>query len=103
MTQSVAGSPINRRYFWDVDPATLDPETYSTFIIERLLEEGDKVAVAWLEQTYDRQNLRDVVRSSRRLSPKTANFFALRLGIPKGEIRCLTPSYQKAHVQRWPH
>jgi len=103
MTNQLTPSPLNRRYFWDVDPSKLDPQQRSTFIIERLLEEGDRQAFHWLEAMYSSNQVRRVLTSSRRISPRTANFFSLVLDIPKQEFRCLNPSYRKAHAQHWPH
>lgn len=83
-------TPLTRAYFQDVDPATIDVEQHATFIIERLLEFGDDVAVVWLEKTYQREQLADVVRTSGRLSRKSGNYFAIKYGIPTEEVQCLT-------------
>lgn len=83
-------TPLTRAYFQDVDPDTIDVSQHATFIIERLMEFGDDTAVAWLERTYPREQLAEVVRTSRRISPKSANYFAIKYGIPIEEVRCLT-------------
>ena len=99
----MAPSPLTHRYFQDVDPSAIDPRTHATFVIERLLELGDEAAIGWLRAEYPLETIRAVLRSSRRISPLSANFFALEFHVPREEIRCLTPSYMKAHAARWPH
>ncbi|MDI3281573.1 MAG: hypothetical protein QJR13_09405 [Bacillota bacterium] len=88
--------PFLYKFFWDTDPSRLDARRDRSFILERLLELGDDEAVHWLLSTYPREEIEEVVRYSRRLSRKTANFWALRYGLPQEEIRCLrTPSPPK--------
>lgn len=100
--KTAAPNPLTRRLFWDVDPLSLNLQQHRVFIIERILEEGDETAVNWLKRTYPLETIQDVLRTSRRLSPKTANFFATELSVSMKEIRCLQPSYRRAHVLRWP-
>jgi len=73
------------KFFWDTDIYALDENTYSTFIIERLLEYGDDEAIQWVRSVYTKEMIAQVVRTSRRLSRKTVNFWALYLGFPREE------------------
>ncbi len=100
---TVDRTPLNRTYFQDVDPAGIDVQQHATFIIERLLEFGDDAAIVWLEHTYPKHQLATVVRTSRRISPKSANYFALKYEIPASEVPCLSQSYRRAHALRWAH
>jgi hypothetical protein len=78
--------------FWDVDTSTFDPTAYPQYTIERVLELGDEIAVTWLRALFDAEMIRDVLRRSRRLSPRSANFWALVLEVlevPKDEVRAL--------------
>ena len=68
-----------RRYFWDVDVSTLDPKRHSVYIIERLVEFGDEAAASWLFEHFLRQEILSVVDRSRRISPKSANYWRLIL------------------------
>lgn len=79
------------KYFWDVNPLTLDCARYKTFIIERLLDYGDMDSLKWINEEYPEDDIREVVIHSRRISPKTANFFAMYYGIPKEDVLCLKP------------
>ena len=67
------------RYFWDVDPASLDLVDNQRFIIERILEKGNVDAVQWMKQQYPEQALRDVVATGRQLSPKSRHYWELTL------------------------
>jgi len=42
-----------KKYFWDVDFSKLDKETHASFIIERILEEGDEKAARWMRDNLD--------------------------------------------------
>lgn len=67
---------------WDVDPATLDLEKHKTFLVERVLNMGDEVALRWLWQRYGRGAIYETVITSPRLTLKTArcwqNYFVLK-------------------------
>lgn len=77
------------RLFWDTRPEGLDLEAHRTFIIERVLDYGGEEAIDWVQTTYSPEQLTDVVRHSRRLFRKTANYWAIRLGINPAEVRVL--------------
>jgi len=80
---------VIRAFFWDVNPATFDPVSYPRYTIGRLLEFGDESAVAWMRGTFSEAQIRDVVRTERRLSPRSANFWALVYRIPPNEVEAL--------------
>ena len=85
--------PHTHRFFWDIDPARLDVDAYPRYVVERLLELGDLPSVRWMLATFSRQQIVDVLATSRRLSALSANFWALYLGVDKERVRCLsTPS-----------
>jgi hypothetical protein len=84
---------FSSKYFWDVNPFALDVQQHKTFIIERLLEYGDLDSLVWVNETYPKKDIQDVVMHSKRMSPKTANFFSLYYAIPKGNVVCMTPRF----------
>lgn len=63
-----------QRFFWDVDPLQLDVDLYSRYVLERLLELGDLGAVRWMLAYFPPQEIIRVLKTSRRLSPLSANF-----------------------------
>ena len=73
--------PYTYRYFWDIDPAQLDADGYPTYVLERLLEYGDLPSVRWMLEHFSRQEITNVLQISGRLSPLSANFWALYFGI----------------------
>lgn len=78
-----------RLLFWDTDIENLDPTAYPVYTIERVLEYGDEEAVAWLLRTFTEEQILNVLRTDRHLTPLSANFWALVFGVPKREIAAL--------------
>ncbi len=78
-----------RALFWDTDADAFDPAAYPRYTIERVLEHGTEDDVAWLLSVFPRARVADVVRTDDRLSPRSANFWALCFGIPADEVAAL--------------
>jgi len=76
--------------FWDVNLDNFDPHSHPEYAILRVLEFGDEQAVAWLRQAFPEDQIKQVVRTKRRLSRKSANFWALVYGIPAEEVTALS-------------
>jgi hypothetical protein len=83
--------------FWDADLDSFTPEVYPDYTIFRVLEFGDRAAVVWLRQTFPEAEIRRVLSAERRLSEKSANFWALVYGIPASEVAALN-GCRKSHV-----
>ena len=67
----------------------VDLAAYPEYTIGRILENGDERAVAWLRDTFSRVAIEGVIRSERRLSRRSANFWALVYQIPREEVAAL--------------
>lgn len=78
-----------RTLFWDIDVDAFIPEDWPGYAIFRVLEYGDEEAVAWMRQTYPESEIRGVIRTERRLTRKSANFWALVYGIDQHEVAAL--------------
>lgn len=76
--------------FWDTDLATLQPSEYPDYTIFRVLELGDDEALAWLRETFSEREIRRVLSTERRLSRRSAMFWALLYGIPEAEVAALS-------------
>jgi hypothetical protein len=76
-------------YFWDIRVADFDPKLYPGYTIGRLLELGNPEAVSWLKQNFTEEEIIKVIRSEHRLSPKSANYWALIYRIPAAEVAAL--------------
>lgn len=82
-----------RPFFWDIEFDQLRLPGRESYVIERLLEFGDDQAVRWLRATFPDELIGHVVRTSRRISPNTANLWSLVFDIPREAIACFsTPS-----------
>lgn len=78
-----------RLLFWDTDVDALDPHAYPTYAIERVLEHGDEAAIAWMNESFSGEQIREVLRTDRNLSPLSANFWAILFGVPFGDVVAL--------------
>jgi hypothetical protein len=78
--------------FWDTNLDTFSPEAYPDYTIFRVLELGDEAAVEWLRKTFSEAEIRRVLSSERRLSEKSANFWALVYRVPSREVAALNGS-----------
>jgi hypothetical protein len=78
-----------RTLFWDTDLDSFKPEDYPDYAIFRVLEYGDETALVWLRKTFPESEIRRVLRTERRFSRKSANFWALVFGVPFPEVAAL--------------
>ena len=74
--------------FWDKGP--IDPEKDKFVIVERILEFGTEKESQTVVSYYGGEFVKEVVRNSRNLSPKTVNYFAWLLDISKEATRCFS-------------
>jgi len=91
------------RYFWDIDPSRLDVGEYPRYVIERLLEYGDLPSLRWMERRFSREEIVEVLKTSRQLSARSANFWALYFGIGREEVRCLSKQFRSRRAVTWPY
>ena len=78
-----------RPLFWDTNLDAFEPKEYPVYTIERVLEHGDEPEVTWLLDVFTREQVREVIRTDRRLTPRSASFWALFFGIPTTEVAAL--------------
>jgi hypothetical protein len=76
--------------FWDTNFNNFSPSDYPEYTILRVLEYGDRDAVAWLRQTFSEAQIVKVLRTERRLSRKSANFWALIYGVTPNDVAALS-------------
>jgi hypothetical protein len=75
--------------FWDTNLEDFDPLAFPTYSIGRVLEYGNQDAIAWLKETFSDNQIVDVVRTERRLSRRSANFWALVYGLSPDQVAAL--------------
>ena len=79
--------------FWDANLDTFNPAAHPDYAIFRVLELGDENAVSWMRSTFSETEIRRVLQTERRLSRKSANFWALIYRTPPQEIAALAESH----------
>lgn len=92
-----------KEYFWDVDFDKIDPEKRSVYILKRILNYGDEKAVLWMFKHFRKEEIMETLIKYRDYSKKSANYWALILGIPKDEVLCLKTRSKKEQKTFWPH
>lgn len=75
--------------FWDVNIATFDPCEHPKYTISRVLELGDKEAITWMQGIFSESQIDDILKADEKLSPKSANFWAIIYGIPLNQVAAL--------------
>jgi len=75
--------------FWDVNLHNFNPAAYPDYTIARVLELGDENAVKWMKATFSEAEVRRIIATERRLSRKSANFWALVYGIAPNDVAAL--------------
>jgi hypothetical protein len=80
--------------FWDVNLQDFNPASFPRYTIGRILEYGDREAVAWLRENFSLAQIEEVVRTERRLTRKSANFWASIYRIPRDTVAALKPAQQ---------
>lgn len=84
-----------KEYFWDVDFHKLDLKKSRIFILKRVLDRGDTKAVKWLSKHYNKEDIKNLLLTTRDLSSKTANFWTIILKIDPGQVPCLQKPYSR--------
>jgi len=77
-----------RVYFWDTSFTGHELINWPMHTIERVLEYGQWKDVRFLRKIVGDETMRSVVKSSRRLSPRTVNLWTILLDISKRETSC---------------
>jgi hypothetical protein len=90
-------------YFWDIDAQKLNPQKHPQYVIQRLLEMGDEKAVRWVRKKFSKAKIMETIRKRRGFSPRTADFWALFLNIPRKKVKCLQKPYLQQHKLHWPY
>lgn len=91
------------KYFWDINPERIDTKKYPQYVLERLLQFGDISAVKWGLSRFGKDKVIDVVKTSRQINRKTANFFIKIYNLDPKEVVCFNREYQNKHRVVWPY
>lgn len=83
--------PRRQTLFWDVNPATINPDENATYVIERILDFGYDDEVKWMAHYYPPEVIREVAESSRVLSAMSKNLWVAVFGGKIKERESRTP------------
>jgi len=68
-----------RPFFWETEFCQIKVDKNKPYIIERILELGDLSAVSWIFSNYTKNEIKEVLGKSRKVSAKSRNFWQLIL------------------------
>jgi hypothetical protein len=70
---------FQKAVFWDAEFENLDFKEDKRFIISRVLTRGNEEEIWFILDYYPKEDILDVLNSTKGLDPKTVNFFNLVL------------------------
>lgn len=76
-----------KKYFWDTEYEKLDIKKNMKYIISRLFCDGDLESIKWIKRTYTKEEIIETAKTSRRLTPITANFLKNIYHLKKEEMQ----------------
>lgn len=78
---------------WDSKIEDISLTNNAQYIIERVLEYGDLSEDKWMIETFSKDAIIKTITESKRLSAKTANYYAHIYNINPVQIECLRNPY----------
>ena len=82
-----------KTYFWDTDFNILNPQKHPQFVLSRLLDIGNTQAVRWSLKYYSKQDIKNLITTTKNISRKSANYWAKTLNIKNKQVPCLQKPY----------
>ena len=76
-----------RPFFWDVNIDTLDKEKHKQYIISRMFNFGDDIAINWVRNEYSDNEIEEVARNSRNFTKKSAEFLRNIYNLEEDEMK----------------
>lgn len=76
--------------FWDTDPQSIDMERNAPYVVQRVLECGNKSDWCALREYYGLTRIAEVAQGLRSLEPKALAFISAISNKPKETFRCYT-------------
>lgn len=92
-----------RKYFWEINFYKFNPEKRPEYTIERLLEYGNFEALRWMFRTFPEEKIKEVLKTTRALSLRSANFWGIYFDFKKENIRCLRKQFRQTYRAIWPY
>jgi len=76
--------------FWDVKPGTVDLVKHQRLIVERVIQRGSRKDLDLLQQCYNRDAIKSIIRQIAWLNEKDMVFVHVYFDIPFLEMKCYT-------------
>lgn len=92
-----------KKYFWDTNIKNVDPVKNRDYIIARLLDRGNGQAYRYVAKNFPKSAIIKTIKTTRGISARSANFWALFFGINPKEVACLQKASTKPPVIVWPY
>ncbi len=92
-----------KKYFWDIDFENFDFRARRSMVLKRIMEHGDSKAVLWMRENFSEAEMARVLSSTRDLSRRSANYWAIMLGVNREHVRCLKTPFRTAQKAHWPY
>lgn len=73
--------------FWDVDPASLDEEAHSVFIISRVMDRGDRPDVDEVFSYYGQDKVKEALLAAPCLDRRTIAYFANYFDVAESDFK----------------
>ncbi len=80
--------PVRNEILWDLDPKKINPDINKALIIERVLSYGNLGEIKFLFTYYKLKTIRETIKNTGYLDPKTFEFVTTYLRINKEEMKC---------------
>ena len=79
---------LNKDIFWDVKIENLDYQKDADFIIERVLNYGNKRDYQKIKEIYGFSKIKNIAKKINYISKKNLNFWSIIFNIPPNLFKC---------------
>lgn len=79
---------LNKAYFWDIDPNSLDETKSKRLIVERVMNLGNIQDIQLIIKHYGVEEIKSALCNLNFIDPKTLNFISLLFNISKTKFKC---------------
>jgi hypothetical protein len=89
-TEANSINNLSKRIFWGVDPNTINWESHSNFIFERVMRYGTLEDWKIIKKVYGLSRVNKIAMEARNLDDFSLSFLSSVFAIPKEKFRCYT-------------
>ncbi len=85
--------PFSQYLFWDAQVEDIDLQKNKRYVIERVMTRGKMEDFKMLLTLYSREEIKEELKKSKELDPKTRHFCSWYFDIPENELHA--PSFYR--------